>query len=383
MLDQQKLNQLAAVSSPNSISFYLPTHRVDGIQEDKIRYKNSISEVKSVLAERDFSDQEINKIMKEAEAKLKEEKFWRHLSDALAVFIYDGNTSFHTLPIEVESFHFIGDQLYLLPLLPLVNNNHKFYTLALSQNQVRVFEGTDFTFAELEKNSDFPENLEEILRFYEEESTLQHHSGNGENAVFHGQGAGKDVKNVRLEEFLRRVDKGIETMSCDDDKTPLVLYSTPTLAGLYRKINTYPHLMEDFIEGNPENEDMLKIHEKSYELLMPRYAAMDQEELDNFESALANETATFDIQTIGPAAMAGQIKTLFLVRNQETWGKYNPVDHSVELHSSRKDDSQPLYNDLSLSVINQGGTVHLLDREDMPRPTSDVNAIFYYALTTA
>ena len=69
MLDQQKLNQLTEVSSPNSISFYLPTHRVDGIQEDKIRYKNSISEVKSVLADRDFNDQEINKTLKEAEEK--------------------------------------------------------------------------------------------------------------------------------------------------------------------------------------------------------------------------------------------------------------------------------------------------------------------------
>lgn len=383
MLDQQKLNQLAAVSGKNCISFYLPTHRLDGIQEDKIRYKNSLSEVKQALADRSFNDQEINKTLKEAEEKLQEEKFWRHLSDTLAVFIYDGNTAFYTLPVEVDNLHFIGDQLYLLPLLPLVSTHHKFYTLALSQNQVRVFEGTDFTFTELEKNSDFPENLAEILRYYEEESTLQHHSGNGENAIFHGQGAGKDVKNARLEEYLRKVDKGVETMRCDDDKTPLVLYTTPTLAGLYRKINTYPHLLEDFIEGNPENEDLLKIHEKSYELLLPRYIAADKEEKDSFELALANEEATFDIQTIVPAAMAGQVKTLFLVSNQESWGKYDAATHTAELHNSRKQDSQPLYNDISLAVIKQGGTVHLLNREDMPRPTSNVNAIFHYALTNA
>ena len=43
---------------------------------------------------------------------------------------------------------------------------------------------------------------------------------------------------------------------------------------------------------------LLKIHEKSYELLLPRYIAADQEEKDSFELALANEEATFDIQTI-------------------------------------------------------------------------------------
>lgn len=383
MIDQENLNQLITINSNNCISFYLPTHRLDGIQEDKIRYKNSLSQVRVALAELGLSDQEVNKTLKEAEAKLQEEKFWRHLSDTLAVFIYDEKTVFYTLPLEMDSYQFIGDQLYLLPLLPLINNSHKFYTLALSQNQVRVFEGTDYTFAELEKNSDFPENLAEILRYYEEESTLQHHSGSGGNAVFHGQGAGNDVKNIRLEEYLRRVDKGIETMRCDDDKTPLVLYSTPELAGLYRKINTYPHLVNDFIEGNPENEEMLKIHEKSYELLMPRYIAADQEEKDNFELALAKETATFDIQTIIPAAMAGQVKTLFLVHNQETWGKYTPATHTIELHQSRKQDSQPLLNDLALAVTKQGGTVHILDREDMPRPTSNVNAVFHYALATA
>lgn len=383
MIDQKKLNQLAAISSTNAISFYLPTHRLDGIQEDRIRYKNSLSEVRSALTERNLNDQEIDKILKEAEDKLQEEKFWRHLSDTLAVFIYEGNTIFHTLPLEIDNFHFVGDQLYLLPLLPMINHRHKFYTLALSQGEVRVFEGTDYTFAELEKNKDFPESLAQILSYYEGESTLQHHSGSGENAIFHGQGAGKDVKNARLEEYLRRVDKGVETMSCDDDKTPLVLYSTPTLAGIYRNINTYPHLLEDFIEGNPENEDLLKIHEKSYEMLLPRYVAADQQEKDSFEAALANKEATFDLQTIVLAAMAGQVKTLFLVPNQEAWGKYDATTHTVELHASRQKDSQPLLNDLSLAVTQQGGTVHLLNREDMPRPTANVNAIFHYALTSA
>lgn len=382
MLDKQKLNELAAVSGENCISFYIPTHRVDGIQEDKIRYKNCLSEVKSELENNDLSPQEINGILHEAYSKLEDDDFWRHFSDTLAVYIYDSKTEFHTLPVENDSYHFVGSKLYLLPALSLMGDKNKFYTLALSQNEVRVFEGTDFTFAELEKNDDFPENLAEILRFYEGESTLQHHNG-GDSTVFHGQGGGKDVENARLEEYLRKVDKGIETMSCDDDKTPLVLYTTPTLAGVYRNVNTYPHLFESFVEGNPEDEDLLTIHEKSWELLMPTYLAAEKEERESFEAALASDKAAFDILTIAPAAMAGQVKTLFLVSGKEIWGKYNPSDHTVEIHETRREDSQPLYNDIALAVSNQSGTVHFLEREDMPRPTANANAIFYYELATA
>lgn len=395
MISQNQLEQLKAVKGENCISFYIPTRRVDGIQEDKIRYKNMLSVIDKELKAKEISPQEVNEIMRTAYDKLEDEEFWQHLSDTLAVFIYDGKTEFHYLPLKIDSYHFIGNRLYLLPALPFTSASSQFYTLALSQNEVRVFEGSSYSLTELKKNSDFPENLAEILRLYDGEKTLQHHGG-GSNApapqgqgggndatVFHGQGGENANDKARLEEYLRRVDEGIKTMSCDDDKKPLVLYTTPELAGIYRNVNTYPHLIEDFAEGNPEDVDMMTIHEKSWKILSPSFDQEYQADLDNFEVALANDQASFDIRTIAPAAIAGQVKTLYLVTGEEVWGKYDSAKHAIEIHPERREDSSPLYNDIALAVITQSGTLQLLEREEMPRPTANANAVFHYALTTA
>jgi hypothetical protein len=383
MINQNQLEQLKAVEGENCISFYIPTRRVDGIQEDKIRYKNMLSTIDKELEAKELSAKEIKKITRTAYDKLEKDEFWQHLSDTLAVFIYDGKTEFHYLPLQLDSYHFIGNKLYLLPALPFTSASSKFYTLALSQNEVRVFEGSSYSLTELKKNSDFPENLAEILRAYDGEKTLQQHGGGNDSTVFHGQGGENANDKARLEEYLRRIDEGIKTMSCDDDKKPLVLYTTPALAGIYRNINTYPHLVEDFAEGNPEDVDMMTIHEKSWKILSPSFEQEYQADMDNFEVALANEQASFDIQTIAPAAMAGQVKTLYLVTGEEVWGKYDAAKHSIEIHPSRRKDSSPLYNDIALAVITQSGTLQLLEREEMPRPTANANAVFHYALATA
>lgn len=385
MIDREKIQALSQVQDEHCISFFLPTHRVAGIEKDQIHYRNMLSKVEKVLEDQGLNPPEIRKKLADAQAVLKRETFWRDLSDGLAVYIYQGKTEFHPLPLELETYVYHGRQLYLKPLLSMINDGSDFYCLALSRDEVRIFEGERFTLTEMVKNADFPESLAQILATYDGETTLQQHAGAQQSAVFHGQGGGKDVQNARLEEYLRQVDAGVLTMACDDDTKPLVLYTTPKLMGIYRQVNTYPNLLHDYISGNPEGENLYTIHEKAWLLLEDRFDALLAERLDAFDRYLAESQASFNLIEIGPAAFAGRVETLFLTENlsDEVWGKYDASRHQVEVHAERQADSRPLHNDIALAVWQQGGQVRLLNRADLPRPTANLNAIFRYALNPA
>lgn len=380
MIDHKVITELASINSEQSISLFIPTHRVDGIQEDRISYKNALGKIRVELHRAGLPEQEINKILREAGEKLDDQRFWQQLSDTLAVYIYDGKTQFFLLPIRYEEFLFIGDELYLLPLLPMVDRKDNFYLLALSQNEVKVYEGNRHSLSELKKNDAFPANLQEIQNRYVQEANLQQHSGGSATTIFHGHGASNAVENARLTEYLREVDEGIQKLVCDDDKTPLILYTTPTLLGMYREVNTYPHLLEEYVPGNPENKNMVDLHASAWEMLLTLFTAREAAQEEEFEEMLANEQAAFNLLTIAPACFAGRIERLYVAADTEVWGYYDNEHHQVRMHAVRQPDSQPLLNDMALAVYQQGGTVVLRDQEDLMRPTAYANATFRYAL---
>ena len=76
----------------------------------------------------------------------------------------------------------IAEQFDLKPLLPLFTAGGRYYQLAISQNQVRLFEGTRFGINETDLR-DAPRSLEEALKYDVRESQLQAHTGTGVPAL--------------------------------------------------------------------------------------------------------------------------------------------------------------------------------------------------------
>ncbi|RMF00063.1 MAG: hypothetical protein D6772_06860 [Bacteroidetes bacterium] len=363
------------------ISFYVPTHRVAKYEENRIRYKNMLGQIKRELQQRGFDQPTIDRRLAQASAKVDEEIFWRHQSDCLAVFIDEEETHLYPLPVTMDAFHYVGDKFYLLPLLPFTQEKDKFYLLALSQNEVKVYEGSRFTMAELEKNDKFPESLASVLALYEADNSLQYHSAGA--TIYHGQGKGKEMKKSRYREYLRMVDEGVQAMACDNDQTPLILYATPELVGVYREVNTYDHLLTNYISGNPEYENLESLHAKAWGVLADYYAEKTKDWREYFEEKLLSKEASYQLHEIAPAAFAGQVETLFLTQGQEYWGKYDETTHNIQVHDQRQQDSQPLANDIAVATWQQGGDVRIVDRDEMPRTESMVSAIFRYALKPA
>lgn len=83
------------------------------------------------------------------------------------------------------------DRFHLKPLLQLLSGDGQFYILALSQNQVRLFQGNRYHVSGVEL-TDLPTSMAEALQLDNPQQNLQFHTGTsqgggGDRATFHSK----------------------------------------------------------------------------------------------------------------------------------------------------------------------------------------------------
>jgi hypothetical protein len=82
-------------------------------------------------------------------------------------------------------------------------------------------------------------------------------SGKGKlSAITHGDEV--DSKE-NIKRYFRRIDKGLHEL-VRDERVPLVLAGVDYLHPIYKKVNSYPHLMEAGVGGNPERLSAKELH---------------------------------------------------------------------------------------------------------------------------
>jgi hypothetical protein len=125
------------------ISLFMPTHRGGpDVQQDPIRLRNLLRDAEDQLLAQELRQPDVDALLAPARRLLDEPGFWHEQSDGLAVFV--GASSFHhfSVPLDLSELVIVGEAFYLKPLLPLLTGDGRFYVLALSQNAVRLLQGT-------------------------------------------------------------------------------------------------------------------------------------------------------------------------------------------------------------------------------------------------
>src|SRR4051794_14532511 len=136
------LKQLVEPRQGPCVSLFMPMHVTDrDATEDPIRLRELADEAEKKLVDRGLRRDEAGKLLTPMRDLLQDIPAWQHRGRSLAFFAAQGFArSFHVagkLPASVE----VNDHFCVLPLLPLVTDEERFFVLALSQNAVRFFEG--------------------------------------------------------------------------------------------------------------------------------------------------------------------------------------------------------------------------------------------------
>lgn len=387
LLNRETLKELAQVNHAPCLSLYMPTVRFEAEQEQNhIRYKNLLKGARAQLKEDGHREGEIEELLEAAKERQDDTAFWRNLSNGLAVFITPDSTRFYRLPLDFSELVVTGERFHLKPLFPLIASNNRYYVLALSQNDVRIFQGTHYAIDEVDAR-EIPESLTEALAFDDPEETLQQHTsaraGQRGDAEFHGQGGDEDDASARpqvsLKRFFDQIDNGVRGI-LKDENAPLVLAGVEYYLPIYREANKYAHLVEDQIAaGNPEHLNPKELHEKTWAIVRPLFEQSQSESTDQFHQQYGQgeQMASDDLREIIPASVFSRVETLFVPIGQQQWGRYDAEQNAVELHDEQQKGDEDLLNFATVHAYLNGGTVHALRPENMP-VESGLAATFRY-----
>lgn len=386
---REELEDLVAYAGPAPyVSVYLPTHRA-GLdwKKDPIRLKNLLRQAENQLTDNGVDGGKAEELLAPARDLLPDNGFWRHQSDGLALFLADGRMRQYRLPQRFDELVMVQDRFHVKPLIPLLSGDGQFHLLAISQNQVRLFQGSRDGLREIDL-ADIPESLRDAVGYDWEQRSLQFHTGAGatgggggtagrpRQAMFHGHGEPKDDAKEELDVFLRSVDEGVRRL-IQDGSEPLVVAAVDYEIARYRKISKHANLMGEGVSGNPEHVPVQDLHERAWAIVEPHFRRSMVDAAERYEELAGSGRTNSDPREIVPSAVDGRVDTLFIPRGRQLWGRYDAEAHTV----SREESPGPGIDDLldlaAIHTLTQRGTVYSVDSEEVPGP-GPLAAIYRY-----
>jgi len=375
-----ELKTLLEKPSGSCVSIYMPTHRMGTTtQQDPIRFKNLMRQAEELLVGGGMRGQAARDLLEQAK-KLDNSEFWQYQSDGLAIFISTNVFRYYCLPVNFEELVVVTDRFHFKPLLPLLTGDGKFYILALSQNDVRLLQGTRYSVSEVDLE-DVPQSIAEALKYDDPEKQFQFHTGTsqvgGDRAgMFHGQGAGNDEQKDRLLRYFRKVSGGLEEL-LKNQRSPLVLAGVDYLLPIYKEANNYPHLMEDGITGNPEELKAEELHSSAWEIMQPYFEQAEQEVVSRYQELAGTGQTANNIQEVVSAAYYQRIESLFVPVGVQQWGLFNPSTSEIQLHQEQESGDEDLMDFAAIHTVLNGGTVYAVEPEKVPGD-APLAAVFRY-----
>ena len=361
---------LTAEGNTDCVSIYMPTYKMSTeTLQNPIRFKNLMREAEEKLIANGMRPQDARDLLLPAQ-ELDEYDFWQHQSNGLAIFISKNLFSYYTVPIDFQELVVVTDRFHLKPLISLLTGDGQFYILALSQNLVRLFQGTRYSISEIELE-DVPTSMAEALKHDDPEKSLQFHTGTPQGgsgsraAIFHGHGAGNDDEKENILRYFRCVDKGLQEL-LKGQKASLVLAGVDYLLPIYKQANSYSNLIDEGVTGNPDQLKAEELHAQAWQIVQPYFEAAQDEAIAYYKANLGTGKTANTIQEVVLAAYYQRIESLFVPLGQQKWGMFNSETSNLEIHSEQEAGDEDLMDLAALHTILNGGTVYAVTSEKVP-----------------
>lgn len=380
IITTEQLQELITNRCEWSISLFMPTHRAGReMEQDPIRLKNLLSEAEERLLAKDLRTPDVADMLKEPVSLLQNSAFWQHQSDGLALFFTKDVFHLFRLPVSLPEKLVVTDRFHIKPLLPLLTSDGNFHILALSQNKIRLLEGTQHTVDEIEL-SDTPETLADSLPDGWPRKKLQIHigspSGGGNlSAKTQGHDTGSDTKQ-RLQKWFRTIDKAVVDLLAGT-RSPLVLAGVDSLFPLYKEVNTYPHLVDEGIPGNPDEMKAEELHPLAWPLVEPLFNKEKEAGLAKYNQLAGTGQTTTDVSEAVKAAHQGRIDVLFVALGVQAWGHFDPKTEKVTVSETQQVGDEDLLDFIATQALTKGATVFAVSPEKIPAKAL-VAAVFRY-----
>jgi hypothetical protein len=360
-----------------SLSLYMPIYRKGAeVQQNPVQLRNLLREAEQKFLARGLQRPEVASLLEPVEALLAQPNFREHREAGLALFRAPEVFHLYDLPFPLEKLVVVADRFHVKPLLPLFTAEGQFYLLTLSQNAVRLFQGTRFRVQEIEMKN-IPTSLAEAMRYTLAEKQVQFHTatqapggrgqGGRRQAMFFGDGGERDQEKTNLLQFFQQVDEGVRHKLAKG-RWPLVLAGVDYLLPLFREASTYVNILPEGIPGNPDHLSTQTLHARAWEKVAPIFQSAEQGAVERYQqlAGSGSSQASSDLKTILSAAYIGRVDTVWVARDQLQWGVFDPEQDRLYFHQSPEASSVDLLDLAVAYTILNSGAAYAVELEHVP-----------------
>lgn len=347
---------------PWCVSIYLPTFRIgsDALQ-NPIRLKNLLRTAEEELVDRGLATAEARKHLAPARHLLDDGGFWKEVSEGCAIFLAEGFQRFSRLPIVFQELAVVCNRFHIKPLLPLISCEDRFFILAVSENVVRLLEGSRWRTRRIEL-AHLPKNLVEALNYDQPEIIHHCHSGQPGSGgqmglVFHGQGGAADAAKGELLEYFRRIDDALQQYLAAE-RAPLIFAGVDFLFPIYQQANGYRYLQEQHISGNTDAWSEAELHDRAWALVEPVFQQTRDAALARYGQVAGGPLGPDEVASVLRACSQGAVDTLLVDPTQQQWGTFDAERGQVHLDPVQQSRNEDLIDlGVALTLSHRGSVI--------------------------
>jgi len=308
------LERLALQGRGPYVSVFLPTHRAGReVRQGPIRLKNLLRQAIKALQADGVRAPMIHSVLAPLWRLVDDGLFWQYQGDGLALYSRPGWWRALRVPLDLPELALVADRFHISPLLPLLTGDGHFFVLALSQHQIRLLEGTRDRLEEVDLPG-VPLGVHDALRAQEAQKQLQLYvadrGGVAARGIFHGHGSAGDIQKQQVLRYFRKVNRALREVLAGE-RAPMVLAAVEDLAPIWRQVNTYPHLVDEILAGNPEDLDLHELHVRAWAVVEPLFLHGRREAAAKYHQVAGTGLTSRDAREIIRAAKEGRVETLF------------------------------------------------------------------------
>lgn len=360
-----------------SLSIYLPVHprlRSETINEDAIRFKNSLRTAKEKLNKN--NDPKTKKVLdelKHIEGMFSDKGFWENQSRGLALFINNKGHHLVHLPYEVSEHVFIESEFVVSPLLAMKQMDYRFYMLDVNTKSPSLYMYDKGNLNEVE-DAKLPGTMSDALQLDELNKSQQFHTGEGgRRAVYHGHGGNTEAKQDEVESYLRllahKVDLYMKKIvaSSNSDTAPLILLGSEDRVSYIKDALKYSAVTEHTLATEGESPMQHQQLLKAVEDFAGRSIDLMQQKLANeWQEKYANEMSVTGVQEIKTACKMNNVDKvlvpiLALTNDSVTEGAQRQYKFVLS-------DSISAWEQAARKSIDCGATVYAIDPKEHSLP---------------
>jgi hypothetical protein len=341
----------------------------------RIRAKNLLNRAEKALRSDGLPSAKVTDLIGRARRALDRARPLNENHRGLAVFADADDVRTYDVPVRLPELAAVGDRFALTPLLPTINLQGRFFLLTLTQDRIRLLEGTALTVepVDLEGRELAAWTTMPPPRAPQVHAFLADRGGQGARTVFHGVGSASDDRKVRALQHFRGTDRALREV-LGEDQPPLVLAGVRQLQALYRAVSTYPHLLEGGIDGNPELINPDELHRQAWAVAEPELRRGAATAVRRYRELQGTGRTRSDPEDVRRAAVDGRVETLLVAESACAWG---PGNGRPVLRLGSAPQAEERLEATVVATLGGNGAVFVVPDADLPDPSPTAAVLRY------